>query len=138
MREIKFRLRIGTKIVGYEKWYPGKRQTQEDPTGAIPQWLYSKDGEYWNPDYIYHEVKDHHTGLKDKNGKRIYEEDIVEFKGHYTGKRTLISRVVWSDTAARWGLRHGPEKDYATMWPEMVHWMEVVGNIHENSGLFDN
>ena len=75
------------------------------------------------------------TGLTDKHGKDIWGLDIVEFKSHYTGKRTLISRVVWSDTTSRWGLRHGPERDYSTMWPEMVFWMEVIGNIYQDSHL---
>ena len=77
------------------------------------------------------------TGLTDREGKYIFEGDIVEFKGHYTGKRTIVSKVVWSDSTSRWVLRYGPERDYASMWPEMVHWMEVIGNIHESPELLE-
>lgn len=121
-RIIKFRLRIDDKIVGYEKWYCGVKETEDSKLSAKPQWLYSTDNKYWNPDYIYHNQKDQFTGLKDKKGKEIYEGDILANKsevilgnefGHLTIKRlnTIFHEI------------RKPEE------------LEVIGNIYENKEL---
>ena len=79
VREIKFRLRLDDKIVGYEKWYSGERAPDENRTEerywrANPCWLYSEDGKYWNPTPVFHNKKDGFTDLKSQIKKE--EKDV--------------------------------------------------------------
>ena len=69
------------------------------------------------------------TGLKDKNGKEIYEGDIVE-----TEKEVTLSEVIWAPGLAGWLLRP------TTMgtWQLNCHvceLYEVIGNIYQNPEL---
>lgn len=69
------------------------------------------------------------TGLTDKNGKEIYEGDILggdSISGGY--------RVFWNDAKAAWDVQGG--SGYLTGW--ITTWnlgIEVIGNIYENPEL---
>ena len=76
------------------------------------------------------------TGLKDKNGKLIYEGDIVYYEkctnfglGGYR-----YARVFWWDKVQGFAI----ETNYGDYYGLQDFDIEIVGNIHENSDLLEN
>lgn len=138
-REIKFRLRIANKVVGYEKWYCGVEQE------AKPQWLYSKDNKYWNPEYIYHKEKDSFSNLTDKNGKEIYSGDIVEWDDESDGKYWRVA-IVMIDPDIQFVIVKNTRHELSAIMGTVYHWgnfayqdthryLTVIGNRFENPEL---
>ena len=67
-----------------------------------------------------------YTGLTDKNGKKIFEGDIVEYKEEY-------GEIAYDDEQAMFNVLFDTWcTDFDHIYP---YELEVIGNIHDNSEL---
>lgn len=67
-----------------------------------------------------------YTGLTDKNGKMIFEGDIVEYPEG-------IAEITWEETEALFGIKQDNDVcDFNSYWGQNL---EVIGNVYDNPEL---
>lgn len=139
MRTIKFR----GKDLETGEWLFGNIQVPSKEDVEYFMWDYEHNQKEVIPDTV-----GQFTGLLDKNGKEIYEGDILrgdEYPFNYDGVDNYFAEVVWADNVCGF-YRITHKKDNSTVrgishgnWSELdeedIKSFEVIGNIHDNPEL---
>ena len=145
MREILFR---GKNI--YNDWIYGylcqhRGEPVMDNNGMVLEgsdyyirdWAEKIDTGFYGCNYkVFPSTVGQFTGLTDKNGKKIFEGDIVKYK---SGSTVLFHEVVFErrNGCAYFGVVMGENEtwDFNNSFPSTL--FEIVGNIHDNPELLE-
>jgi len=130
MREIKFR---GLDEYGgfiYGNLFKNDFVTRIIPFGAV----IFEDNQLSDHNVIDSNTIGQFTGLKDKNGKDIYEGDIIKSCFKFNGSLLpIMGKVVYSEMFSSFGLEN---EGGFTLFIKIDNFeLEFIGNIHENSEL---
>ena len=129
MREILFR----GKQVGNDQWVEGDlRHLETGGVGIVTeQNLFAV--------VVHPETVGQYTGLKDKNGQRIFEGDILREQRFHFGDIFYI--IEWGESSFGARLhRNGKTSDIVTAIDDSEYGfstdnLEIIGNIHDNPEL---
>ncbi|MHA1342383.1 MAG: YopX family protein [Promethearchaeota archaeon] len=128
-REIKFRYVLKGKLDRkfYYKWY-FLNQIENGVENLF---------DIENYDII---AKDQYTGLKDKNGVEVYEDDIIKIKfvesigpGYGLETTEIVGYIKWIEGAARF-MVHSPKEEQIF---KINSTYKIIGNIYENLELLE-
>ncbi|MCX0390755.1 YopX family protein [Clostridium perfringens] len=78
-----------------------------------------------------------YTGLKDKNGKEIYERDILSIKIYSGDKVIAEGKTVVEFKDGCFGVIWGHDKAFLSLNSFFKAKFEVIGNIYENPELLE-
>jgi uncharacterized phage protein (TIGR01671 family) len=74
-----------------------------------------------------------YTNLKDKNGREIYEGDIVDIGLKNQDGKLVLAPVIYGEYIAGYVLDNGGNG----IWQRLTEDCKVIGNIYENPDLLE-
>jgi hypothetical protein len=125
MVEIRYRLRQGTKVVGYMRKWSDQQSV-----------FYSKDSFWWTGRPLTYDAIDEWTGLRDVGNTPVYEWDIVAFRPT-PEMDEVMAAVLWHKEEEQFALVEPIE---GKIIPLAVHGVPVVGprDLRVHAYLFQN
>ena len=134
MKDILFR---GLWVHGNKEWIEGDLVRDSD---GKPHIVDTKYAVYWGGESTFvcedecevlPETVGQYTGLTDKNGKKVFEGDIVEAY-NLLGESDGIGVVQWSDTFAGWYI----SKTKGMYCADIMSY-KIIGNVFDNPELLE-
>ena len=125
MRTIKFRGQ--TKTVNGKEWIYGYCYKVKSFFNEGYQWFIRDD--HILDSAIIEETLGQYTGLKDKNGKEIYEGDVVSLQFDLSSQ---VSKVVWLQDISGFII-----ENVSILDKDLAERIVVIGNIYENKDLLE-
>lgn len=138
-RTIKFRGKRLKTDDPLERWIEGSLVEYTDIYDHKQLRIVSSSGHYND---VSPETVGQFTGQLDKNGKEIYEGDIITVKGLFP-RVVLWDKMMWALMPTEYyhdevfwvmNLQH-PGVDW---WEEFADEFEIIGNIHDNPSLISD
>lgn len=136
MRETEFR----GKSINDGKWYYGKLFTHNmilflsddeiEKMSCFDMCSYVED--------VYEETVGEYTGRKDKNGKKIFDGDIVKYHTEgYSFETDTIGVVEFCE--GTFGIASNKKQHFLSFYnmSSYVRYIEVIGNLYDNPELLE-
>lgn len=137
MREILFRGKTKVQNKWVYGWYCGKILNSDMYSTEESSQIIDAKTLYWHT--CEPETCGQFTGITDKNGKKIFEGDIVAVKLEDSNGEEWqeIREVVYDSKECCWyPMRWDEECEFCEGWTEIKS-IEVIGNIHDNPELME-
>lgn len=130
-REILFRAWTVLEIKKVEGAY--------SPFPADERYCYITDKDSGQRKLCYAETVGQFTGLTDKNGKKIFEGDIVRYETIAHNGYEGIYKVVFEDRngCGYFGIAYSDIETCDFCYSTPASQMEIIGDVYENKELFD-